>query len=175
MTRVALQALLAASLALAACDATPGRNDTKQMPRPPPPEDASAPSALRIEIEIDGQPAPAIDAARLDATPPDFSEQDRRAWRIETLLGEAARRDGAVIAVTGEKGLSIQLDRSGAEGAPIAVLAISRRGEVLAAMVDPAEPFPAYHGHGGRLGRRGDPLPRIGGVTRIAVRSTPPR
>jgi hypothetical protein len=175
MTRDQRRSLLAAALLLCACDATPSHNDTKQMPRPPPPEDASAPSALRIEVEIDGQPSPPIDAARLDATPPDFAEHDRRAWRIETLLGEVARREGAVITVTGEKGLRIQLDRSGVEGAPIAVLAMSRRGEVLAAMVDPDQPFPAYHGHGGRLGRRGDPLPRIGGVTRIAVRSAAPR
>lgn len=175
MSGATRRALLVGLLLLAACDATPSHNDTKQMPRPPPPEDAAPPAALRIEVEIDGQPAPAIDAARLDDTAPDFIEKDRRAWRLETLLGEAARKPGAVISVTGEKGLTIQLDRGTAEGAPIAVLAMSRRGEVLAAMVDPAEPFPPYHGHGGRLGRRGDPMPRIGGVTRIVVRGAPAR
>jgi hypothetical protein len=172
----ALAALgFAAVLASVGCDTAPGRNDTKRMPKPPPLDDAAAPSALSIAVEIDGQPAPAIDAARLDATAPDFTDHERRAWRLETLLGNAARREGAVMAVTGEKGLTIQLDRSSSEGAPIAVLAVSRRGEVVAAMVDPDEPFPGYHGHGGRLGRRGDPMPRISGVTKITVRLEPRR
>jgi hypothetical protein len=158
-----------------ACDSSAGHNDTKRMPKPPPPEDAATPSALHIAVEIDGREAPPIDASRLDATPPDFADHERRAWRIETLLGDAARREGAVVSVTGEKGLTIQLARSSAEGAPIAVLAVSRRGEVVAAMVDADDPFPAYHGHGGRLGRRGDPLPRIAGVTKIVARVEPKR
>jgi hypothetical protein len=36
-------------------------------------------------------------------------------------------------------------------------------------MVAPGDPFPAYHGQGRRLSRPGDPLPRVGGVTRIRV------
>ena len=167
--------MLSIALALVACDTAPSHNDTKRMPKPPPPEDAAPPAALSIAVEIDGVAAPPIDAARLDATPPDFTDQDRRAWRLETLLGEPARREGVVTTVTGEKGLSIQLDRSSAEGAPIAVLAVSRRGEVVAAMVDADDPFPAYHGHGGRLARRGDPLPRISGVTKISLRAVAPR
>ena len=166
---------LAAALATSACDTAPGLNDTKRMPKPPPLDDAAAPMALSIAVEVDGQPAPAIDAARLDAVPPDYTDHERRAWRLETLLGDAAKREGAVISVTGEKGLSIQLDRTSTEGAPIAVLAVSRRGEVVAAMVDADDPFPAYHGHGGRLGRRGDPMPRISGVTKITVRVEPRR
>src|SRR5215207_7252816 len=101
------------------CDTSPGLNETKRMPKPPPLDDAAAPSALSIAVEVDGQAAPAIDAARLDATAPDFTDHERRAWRLETLLGDAARREGAVMSVTGEKGLTIQLDRSSSEGAPI--------------------------------------------------------
>jgi hypothetical protein len=38
-------------------------------------------------------------------------------------------------------------------------------------MMSADEPFPSYHGRGGRLHRPGDPLPRIGGVTKIKVTS----
>jgi hypothetical protein len=54
------------------------------------------------------------------------------------------------------------------------VLQVSRRGEVVATMVDPKAPFPEYHGRGGRLGRTGDPLPRVSGVTAIRVFLDPP-
>jgi hypothetical protein len=36
-------------------------------------------------------------------------------------------------------------------------------------MVERSNPFPNYHGQGHRLERRGDPLPRVEGVKRIAV------
>src|SRR6185436_304687 len=118
---------------------------------------------LRIAVEIDGQERPVIDAAFLAARAPDFADSERRAWRIDSLLGAPAQREGAVIAVTGEHGLTIELGRGDDAGAgPVPVLTVSRRGEVLAAMVESTDPFPPYHGRGGRLGRPGDRLPRIG-------------
>jgi len=149
-------------------------NEAKRMPKAPPPTAVVVPSDLRIPVEIDGREAPPIDAATLDARAPDFADTDRRAWRIDSLLGEPARREGAVIAVTGEHNVTIELGRADDAGTgPVPVLTVSRRGEILAAMVEPDAPFPPYHGRGGRLGRPGDRLPRIGGVTKIAVRLVP--
>jgi hypothetical protein len=177
MTRPAIFGALAALLATLAaggCDRKGSQhdlNEAKRMPKPPPPAAVIVPADLRIAVEIDGRESAPIDAAFLDARPPDFADTDRRAWRIDSLLGEAAQREGALIAVTGERGLTIELGRGDDGGVgPVPVLTVSRRGEVLAAMVESGEPFPPYHGRGGRLGRPGDHLPRIGGVTKISVR-----
>jgi hypothetical protein len=48
---------------------------------------------------------------------------------------------------------------------------LTRRGDIVALLVDPADPFPSYHGQGRRLGRPGDPMPRIAGVKKIRVYS----
>ena len=141
------------------------------MPLPPPPPHAPLPAAIAIDVVIDGAPAPRIDAARLGQVAPDFHDEERRAWRLATLLGPAAARPGVQIAVTGERGVSIVLAPTGGPHDPLPVLAVTRRGEVVAAMVEPENPFPDYHGRGGRLGRPGDPLPRISGVTNVKVTS----
>lgn len=158
-----------ALLSIAACKTQSDQNESKRMPKPPPPASAEAPAQLAIPVDVDGKPAAPIDAAKLAATKPDFAEGEHRAWRIESLVGAAASRDGASIAVTGEKDVTITLHPPKTDKDPIAVLVVTRRGEVIAAMVERDDPFPAYHGHGGRLGRRGDPLPRVTGVTKIAV------
>jgi hypothetical protein len=162
---------LLVALALVACKTSGSDkpNDGKRMPKPPPPAEVAVPNDLKIPVVIDGADAPAIDAARLLATRPDYSEAERRAWRLETLLGPASERPGAQIAVTGEHGITIVLRHQSGEDADVPVLTLNRRGEIFAAMVEADQPFPAYHGQGGRLGRRGDPLPRVAGVTKIIV------
>ncbi len=167
--RAFVVALGAVACVAIGCKRSSDQNESKRMPKPPPPPDAEASAELHIAVEIDGKADVAIDAAKLNATKPDFVDSDRRAWRIESLVGAPAKRDGTVIAVTGEKGLTVTLHQPKSDKDPLVVLVVSRRGEVVAAMVEPDEPFPQYHGHGGRLGRRGDPLPRVAGVTKIAV------
>lgn len=151
------------------CQKASDAGAARQMPKLPPPPQVPLPATLRIAVEIDGQPAPPIDAARLAATRPDFRDRERRAWKLPTLLGPAAARPGAVAEVTGDDGVTVLLRQPTDPAAPLPVLAESRRGEIVAAMVRAAEPFPAYHGQGRRLARPGDPLPRVGGVTRIRV------
>ena len=51
----------------------------------------------------------------------------------------------------------------------VPVLMISRRGDVIAELVDPKEPFPEFHGQGGRLGRPPEPSPRVSSVERVRV------
>jgi hypothetical protein len=175
MRKRLLAVVALAVVVLTGCDSKRELNEAKRMPKAPPPAAIVIPADLKIAVEIDGREAAPLDAALLSSKPPDFADADRRAWRMDTLLGEPAQREGVVIAVTGEHNLTIELARPVDPGAgPVPVLTVSRRGEVLAAMVDPSDPFPPYHGQGGRLGRPGDRLPRIGGVTKVAVRRKEP-
>lgn len=141
-------------------------NDGKRMPKLPPPATANLPADLRISVEIDGVQAAPITSASLAEVPPDFKDDERRAWRISTLLKLGT---DSKIAATGAGGLTIELARASSADAPVATLFVTRRGEVIAALVDPRDPFPDYHGQGRRLGRPGDPLPRISGVTAIRI------
>jgi hypothetical protein len=143
------------------------------MPKLPPPPSAEAPAELSVTVVVDGQAAPAIDRAKLEGTPADFTDGDRRAWKIETLIGALATRPGAAFTITGDKDVAIVLrhPRSASDEAPVLVL--NRRGQLLAAMVESDAPFPGYHGQGHRLERRGDPMPRVEGVKRIEVSVEP--
>jgi hypothetical protein len=73
------------------------------------------------------------------------------------------------IAVTGAGEVTLVLREPAAGKGPVPVLLESRRGEIVAAMVAPEEPFPSYHGQGRRMNRPGDPLPRVAGVRKIRV------
>jgi hypothetical protein len=54
----------------------------------------------------------------------------------------------------------------------IAVIMVSRRGDVIAQIVDEKQPFPTFHGQGGRLGRPpGEPLPRVPRVSKLRITS----
>jgi hypothetical protein len=161
--------LLALAGAGACKRATSDANESKQLPKLAPPPEAGAATGLRIDVTIDGAPSAAIDHQKLDATKPDFEDGERRAWRIDTLVGAAGQREGAVFRVDGDKGMSVLLRRPEGDNDALPVLVLNRRGELLAAMVERSNPFPPYHGHGGRLERRGDPLPRVTGVTKIGV------
>lgn len=160
-------AVLVLALGAGACEQH--ANEGRRMPKAPPPPSAPVDKALSIAVTIDGVPAPPVDAERLERTPATYADEGKRAWRIDTLFGAKGARTGVSYTVTGDGGVAIVLrpPRSLAEAVP--VIAANLRGEVIVAMVSPGQPFPAYHGQGGRLGRRGDPLPRIGNVTSIAV------
>lgn len=158
-------------VALAACQEGSDLADAKRTPKPPPPETTPLPE-VSIAVEIDGKPASPIDAARLATVTPDFEEEDRRMWKLSTLLGDAAG-PGALVAVSGREGPEVVLRVPAKADEPQPALLASRRGEVVATMVSPQEPFPGYHGRGGRLGRSGDPVPRIVGVRHIRVSHEP--
>ena len=94
-------------------------------------------------------------------------------WPRWALLGPLDATK--TVAVTGENDVTVQFrrvpkDQSDAKE-PQPALLLTRRGDVVALLVDPADPFPSYHGQGRRLGRPGDPMPRIAGVKRIRVYS----
>jgi hypothetical protein len=155
-------AWLAVALGFACgCAKAGDESQAKRAPGPPPPPGVEIPAALSVPVEVHGKPAAPIDAARLAATAPDFVDDDHRAWRLTALLAQELRGADAAIEAVGSDGVAISLPTSSVAGSAQPALVLTRRGKVAAAMIDPAEPFPAYHGQGGRLKRRGDPLPRI--------------
>ena len=84
-------------------------------------------------------------------------------------MGDAAKRSGVVIAVSGADRPEVLLRNPEDADKPQPALMTTRRGELVATMVSPQDPFPEYHGRGGRLGRSGDSIPRIVGVRKIRV------
>ena len=74
-----------------------------------------------------------------------------------------------VIAAVADQGVSLELRPTGAPTDPTPVLELNRRGEVVVTMMSPDEPFPEFHGKGGRLNRPGDPAPRVMSPTKLRV------
>jgi hypothetical protein len=165
---VVVLASATAAATLGACAKASDEKSAKRIPAPPPPDDVGVPPDLTIDVTVDGTPAPAITTARLESTTPDFLDAERRAWKITTLLPELASPGAAVLA-RGPTGVSVRLERTPTPVVMEPVLFLTRRGDVVVSMVDPADPFPDYHGQGGRLRRPGDPLPRLSPVNSLAI------
>ncbi|HTM19764.1 MAG TPA: hypothetical protein VL172_04630 [Kofleriaceae bacterium] len=159
-----------ALLLAAACSRAGAESEAKRSPRTPPPQSVAVPADLRIEVEVDGKPAAPITAAQLQGLAPDFADGERSAWKLSALLGAAFERPGAVAEALSADGEGVLLHQPSAAGGPAPVLYLTRRGVLVAAMVDPDKPFPAYHGQGGQLQRPGDKRPRLSGVVRLRVR-----
>jgi hypothetical protein len=139
------------------------------MPKPPPSDSAEPGYKVRIDVDVDGKPAAPLDGPKLAATSPDYKDAEHRAWRMATLLGPVADCELCVIAATGEKDVTILLPHGREKSDPVPVLTMNRRGEVFATLLMPDDPFPPFHGRGGRLARPGDPFPRVAGVKKIRV------
>jgi hypothetical protein len=161
-------ALLGATLGLG-CAKGGSDDGAKRTPEPPPHPDVEIPADLSIPVDVDGKPAPPIDAKRLKMVKPDYSAEGHRAWKLVSLLGTAASRPGAIIEAAGAAGVSVTMRPPKAAAEPQPVLTLTRRGDVAAAVVTADDPFPDYHGRGGRLRRPGDPLPRVFPVTKLRV------
>lgn len=163
---------LAACLATAACSRPSEESGAKKWPAEPPPSDNPPPAELAIEVQVDGGAHAPITAALLAGTKADFRARDRQAWLIPTLVAEASA-PGVVVEAVSSAGVSVKFERPGAGGIE-PVLFLTRRGEVMVSAIDPKDPFPDYHGQGGRLHRSGDSWPRVQPVARLVItRPTP--
>jgi hypothetical protein len=151
------------------CSRASDSADAKRSPKPPPAAIGVVPAGWHVDVEIDGAPAPPIDAPRLDATKPDFADDEHKAWRVATLVGPAATRAGAVVAAVGDAGIAVEMRTGGTPTEPTPVLSLNRRGEVVVEVISPDDPFPDFHGKGGRLNRPGDPQPRVAAPTKIRI------
>jgi hypothetical protein len=154
------------------CSRAGSEGEAKQWATPPPAKDIPIPASLAIAITVDGGARPAITGTSLGGTKPDFADEDHKAWLIATLVPEAGPAGSAVEAVSGT-GVSVKFARPTAEGLE-PVLFLTRRGDVIVSALDPREPFPRYHGQGGRLRRAGDPMPRVLAVARLEITHTRP-
>lgn len=150
------------ALALSGCARASEDSAARVAPNSPPPAVVSIPADLRIAVDGAGA-VTAIDHAALAALAPDFSDAERRAWRLSRLV-PAFDQAGEVLEARGPSGPAVMLDFAASATAPVPVLVLTRRGELVASVVDPRQPFPAYHGQGGRLGRSGSETPRLVGV-----------
>lgn len=166
--RVQRRALVFVVLALVACSKASDESRTKRAPTAPPPPTVEIPASLKIEVTIDGAAAPAVDAARLLALPPDFADAERKAWRLTSLV-PAFNAPGRTIEAVGPSGMTLKLDVPASAAAMAPVLFLTRRGDIVVTVLDPAQPFPDYHGQGGRLRRPGDQQPHLSPVTALRV------
>lgn len=165
---------LSLTLALVAgCSRAEDERSGKRTPVAPPPVEVDIPRDLSIRVTVDGAVRPTLDAKALAAHAPDFKDEDRRAWKLTGLVPELDHA-GASIEARGKNGVSVRLERPSAPGGLEPVLFLTRRGELVATMLDPAQPFPDFHGQGGRLRRPGDSMPHVSPVLELAVRTAAP-
>ncbi len=150
----------------AACSRASDEGETRQWQQPPP-KDIPIPASVNIDVHVDGGTKAAITSKSLAGTKPDFADDEHKAWLIPTLVPDAAERGTTVEAVS-PAGVSVKFTHPNPEGWE-PVLFLTRRGDVIVAAIDPKDPFPRYHGQGGRLRRAGDPLPRVAPVSRIEI------
>lgn len=166
--RAPIAVALVTVLAAAGCSRAAEESEAKKWAKDPPPKGEMPPPAnLDIKIKIDGAETGAITARTLEAAKPDFADAERTAWLISTLIPEAAPHGTTVEAVS-PVGVSVKFERPSALGLE-PVLFLTRRGEVIVSMIDPKQPFPRYHGQGGRLHRAGDSFPRVAPVARLEI------
>jgi hypothetical protein len=155
--------------ALVACSKASEQSDRLQ--RQAPDLMVSVPSGLSIDVTVDGAAKPPITTATLEAAKPDFADSERRAWRVTTLVPEA--QPGTVVEAAGPTGVAVKLTQPTPDGLE-PVLFLTRRGEVIVAALDPKDPFPKFHGQGGRLHRAGDSMPRVSPVARLSITHATP-
>lgn len=147
------------------------QHEAKVWPTAPPPSNVTVPVSLKIEVTVDGAPREAITAKTLNAAKPDFADEDRKAWRIASLVADAT--PAGTVEASSPTGISIKFQHPTPQGFE-PVLYLTRRGEVIVAALDPKDPFPGHHGQGGRLQRPGDTMPHVKPVARLEIkRSTP--
>lgn len=161
--------VLASLLVVAACSRAGEEESGKRAPIAPPPPIIEIPQGLNIPVEVDGQANAPITRATLEAVKPDFADAERRAWRLTRIVPSFT--GDAVLEAVGRDGVSITMRRPASADEPQPVLFFTRRGEVVATQVRPEDPFPQFHGQGGRLRRPGDTTPRVSPVVTVRVHS----
>ena len=158
-------------LAVFACGSNESpNNEGKRMPALPPAK-REIPADLKITVVVDGQEKPPITHDTLTATPPEWTDaQLRKAWRVAKLVG-VDEETTRWFAITGtSNNITVEFPAKSDANALVPALALSQRGTMVVEFVDPADPFPRFHGEGGKLGRSPESEPRVAGVTKIEAR-----
>jgi hypothetical protein len=152
---------------MSGCSRASDEGQAKQWSTPPPAKDIPIPANLQIPVAVDGVARTILTGDTLRGIKPDFADEEHKAWRITALVPEA-RPPSAVVEAVSSTGMSVKFARPNADGLE-PVLFLTRRGDMIIAALDPKDPFPRYHGQGGRLRRAGDPMPRLSMVSRIEI------
>jgi hypothetical protein len=129
------------------------------------------PGGLSIDVSVDGAAKPALTTETLKTVRPDFADPERRAWKITTLVPEAT--SGTTVEAAGPTGVTVKFAQPTPDGLE-PVLFLTRRGELIVAALDPKDPFPRFHGQGGRMHRAGDSMPRVTPVAKLAITHATP-
>jgi len=153
-------------LAQASCSKASESSEAKKLQSAPPPRDVEVPAGLSIAVEVDGAAKSPITADTLKSVKPDFVDDERKVWLIPTLVADAT--PGSIIEATAPSGVSMKIAHPTSDGLE-PVLFLTRRGELIVSAIDPKEPFPRYHGQGGRLHRAGDSMPSVAPVAKLAI------
>jgi hypothetical protein len=159
------------ALALVACSRASEEGGARKWQEPPPPKEVTVPVGLSIAVSVDGADKAPITSAVLTGLEPDFVDPEHRAWRVQTLVAEAA--PGSVVEAAHPSGVAVKFANP-TPGGLEPVLFLTRRGEVIVAALDPRDPFPKYHGEGGRMRRPGDTMPRVVPVAKLVVTKPTP-
>ena len=157
-------------LVICACGSNEPANEGKRMPAPPPVK-REIPADLKITVVVDGQEKPPITHDMLVAMPPEWADaQQRMAWRVAKLVGVDEATD-RWFAITGtSNNITVEFPAKSDANVLVPALTLSQRGAMMLELVDPKDPFPRFHGEGGRLGRSPESEPRVAGVTKIEAR-----
>lgn len=123
------------------------------------------PAGIDVPVSVDGGATQRLTTEWLSANEAAFRDAEYRAWRLSALAGPVADQPGARIEADASDGATATLV-AGTKAVP--VLTFNRQGELVVKLLDPANPFPPYHGRGGNRGR-GEEEERIRGVTAIRV------
>lgn len=150
----------------AACSRASDEMASKRAPAVPPPHEVQVSDSLHIEVLLDGAQQPALTAQSVRDIKPDFADSERRGWWLSSLVPSA--KGAKVVLAEGPSGVGLRLEVPG-PGGLLPALLLTRRGEVIVAAIDPADPFPSYHGKGGMLRRFGDPMPRLSPVSKLSL------
>lgn len=132
--------------------------------------EAAVPDGVRVTVEINGGEGAPITSETLRATPPSFHDADHRAWLLKTVLPATAVRPGTELEVEEEDGTRTIFARIGAPEENEPALMVNRKGQVLIVLIDPDNPFPAFHGRGGNRGQGGR-ANRVRGVVGLRLTS----
>ena len=134
-----------------------------------PPTHAEIPAALSIAVSVQGKESEPVTGKTLAALAPDFSDENRRAWRLTRVLGQRFQAPTASVEAKGTDGKSFSQRRPIGDEEPTPVLLLTRRGQIAATVVSPEDPFPAHHGKGRRRGRSLGDAPLVVPVKELVI------